>query len=91
MTVRELETKVWEQDGVRIVVRDRSNAKVKAYNQKRAAQDNWRIRQFLDNRIAPLVKDREVAVVDGDGKIPNGNMKLNAIRQSYNGNGSKKS
>ena len=40
MTVREFESKVWEQDGVRIVVRDRSNAKVKDYNQKYAAQEN---------------------------------------------------
>lgn len=91
MTVEELEKKVWDQDGIRIVVRDRSNAKVKEYNQKKAAQDNWRITQFLHNRIAPLVKDREVAVIDGDGKVPNGNMKLYTIRQSYNGNGSKKS
>jgi len=91
MTVQERENKVWQQDGIRIVVRDRSNAKVKEYNQKKVAQDNWRITQFLNNRIAPLVKDREVAVVDGDGKITNGNMKLKAIRQSYNGNGCKKS
>jgi hypothetical protein len=91
MTIEELEKKVWDQDHIRIIVRDRSNATVKEYNQKRAAQDNWRITQFLKNRIAPLIKDREAAVIDGDGKIPHGNIKLNTIRQSYNGNGSKKS
>jgi len=90
MTVEELEKKVWNQDHVRIVVRDRSNAKVKDYNQKKAAKENWRMSQFLNNRIAPLVKDREVAVIGG-GKIPNGNMKLKMIRKSYNGNGREKS
>ena len=84
MTVQELEKKVWDQDHVRIVVRDRSNVKVKEYDQKRAAQENWRITQFLNNRIAPLVKDREVAVIDGDGKMPNGNIQLKTIRLSYN-------
>ena len=91
MTVEELEKKVRDQDGVRIVVRERLNAKVKEYDHKKAAQDNWRITQFLNNRIAPLVKGREVSVIDGNGKISNGNMKLKMIRQSYNGNGSKKS
>jgi len=91
MTVREFESKVWEQDGVRIVVRDRSNAKVKDYNQKYAAQENWRITQFLNARIKPLVEDREVVILDGKGNIPNGKTLLKKIRQSYNGNGSKKS
>ena len=51
MTVDELEKKVWEQDGVRIVVRDRATATVNEYLQTNAAQENWRITQFLTNRI----------------------------------------
>ena len=34
MTVEELEKQVWNQDHVRIVARDRSNAKVREYNKK---------------------------------------------------------
>jgi len=41
MTVQELENKVWDQDHVRIVVRDRSTAIVVKYIHQKAAQENW--------------------------------------------------
>jgi len=91
MTVAELEKKVWDQDGVRIVVRDRLTAPVGKYTRQYAAQATWSIRKFLDNRINPLVKGREVVVLDGKGKIPNGRTLLMTIRRSYNGNGAEKS
>ena len=84
MTVEQLEKKVWDQDGVRIVLRDCSTAKVSNYIRQNAAQETWSIKKFLNNRINPLIKDREVVVLDGKGKIPHGRTLLKTIRLSYN-------
>ena len=84
MTIVQLEKTVWEQDGVRIVVRDGSATKVSAYPHRNAAKENWSVTQFLRNRISPLVEHREVAVVEGSGKIANGRKLLKTIRESYN-------
>ena len=59
MTVRELEDKVWAQDRIRIVVRDSANVNVKDYKQKNAAQASWRITEFLEKRVQPLLKNAE--------------------------------
>jgi len=88
MTVQEIENKVWEQDGNRIIVRDRSSATVGKYVHRNTAQGRWRITESLNSRIGRLVKDREVVVLDGKGKMPNGRTLLKTIRQSYSGNGS---
>lgn len=84
MTIQELEKKVWDQDRIRIVVRDRSTAKIGTYTHRNAAQENWRITQFLSSRISPLVRDREVAVLDGQGNLAHGRTLLKTLRQSYN-------
>jgi hypothetical protein len=84
MTVQELENKVWQQDGIRIIIRDRSTAKTKDYNQKYAAQEKWSITKFLNKRISPLVKDKEIVVLYGNGEMPHGGTLLKTIRQSYN-------
>lgn len=84
MTIVELEKTVWEQDGVRIVVRDRSAARVNAYAYTNAAKENWSVTEFLRTRISPLVESREVAVVEGSGRIANGRKLLKTIRESYN-------
>jgi hypothetical protein len=84
MTIREFEKKVWQVDTVRIVIRDRKTRKVSTYRQKRAAQENWNITGYLRKRISPLIDDREVVVLDGNGKIPNGRTLLKTIRLSYN-------
>jgi hypothetical protein len=90
MTVKELEAKVWEQDGVRMIVRDRSKLKTKEYGQVKAAQGSWSIKRFIRNRIEPLVKDKEVVIIDGNGNIPHGKTLLKKVRKSYKGNGSQK-
>jgi hypothetical protein len=84
MTVREFESKVWNVDKVRIVIRDRQTRKVSTYRQKNAAKENWNITGYLNNRISPLIGDREVVVLDGKGEIPHGRTLLKKIRLSYN-------
>ncbi|MGB2937816.1 MAG: hypothetical protein WBD05_06420 [Phycisphaerae bacterium] len=83
MTVQELEDKVLEQDGIRIVIRDAATAKVKTYCHKNAAQLSWRITQFLQKRIVPLLNGQEVVVLDGNGEQPHGGRLLSSIRASY--------
>ena len=84
MTIKELEKKVWQQDGVRIIVRDHSTSKVGDYNKKNAADENWQITTFLKNRIGHLLKGREIVVVGGDGQVVHGRTQLKTIRESYN-------
>jgi len=83
MTVEELEDKVWSMDGIRIVIRDSSRTQVQKYTHRNAAQSTWRITQFLDNRIAPLLNGQEIVVVMGDGEQPHGRTLLRSIRESY--------
>lgn len=83
MTVEKLEKKVWAQDGIRIVIRAASDDKVKSYTQKNAAQASWRITQFLEKRITPLLEGQEVIVLQGNGKEPHGGTLLRVIRATY--------
>lgn len=85
MKVKELEDKVWEQDGIRIVVRDSCTAKVKSYTQKNAAQENWNISKYIQSRIRNLLGNTtEVVVLKGDGEHAHGRTLLKTIRESYN-------
>lgn len=70
MKVQELEDKVWAQDGIRIVVRAPSDAKLGSYNLKNAAQATWSVTKFLNTRIVPVLKGNEVVVIMGDGEQP---------------------
>ena len=83
MIVEELEDKVWSMDGIRIVVRASSRTQVQDYNHRNAAQATWRITQFLDKRIAPLLDGQEIVVLMGDGEQPHGKTLLKSIRESY--------
>ncbi len=83
MTVQELDDKVWALDGVRMVVRAGATEKVGEYSQKRTTQGNWRITQFLEKRINPLLKGKQVIVVEGNGEEPHGRTLANSIRGSY--------
>ncbi len=85
MTVQELEDKVWAQDSIRIVVRAAANTKVQDYRHKNAAQASWRITQFIEKRVQPLVKRLEVIAIMGDGEYPHGKTLLSSIRDSYKG------
>jgi hypothetical protein len=84
MTIQQLEKKVWQQDGIRIVVRDRSTSKVGDYTRTNKAGENSQITTFLKNRITPLVGDKQVVVLGGDGEVVHGRTQLKTIRESYN-------
>lgn len=77
------ESMVWRLEGVRIVVRDWSDDRIRGYGYRNKANRSWRIATFLTNRIAPYTLDREVVVVDGWGELPHGNTRLHSLRNSY--------
>lgn len=83
MTVQEFEDKVWQQDQVRVVVRASSGQEVSEYEYTNAAQANWSVTKFLQQRIQPHIGDLEVIVLEGDGEEPHGRTLLSSIRNSY--------
>ena len=83
MKVREFEQRVWELEGLRIVVRANRNDEVEEYDYRNAANANWRTAEFVENRIARRIDGREVTVIQGDGNITHGNTLLYALRDSY--------
>ena len=85
MKIWEFEEKVWEVEGIRIVVRAPSEEEVSDYDYKKSAQDSWRVTQFLKNRIQPKLGEREVIILQGDGEQPHGRVILRTIKKSYNG------
>ncbi len=84
MKVKELEDKVWKQDQIRIVIRAKSQDEVDSYSHKKAAQGNWRITQFLQKRMRPLIGSAEVEAINGDGEQVHRGTLLKTIRESYN-------
>jgi len=83
MTVYDFEQAVWEKEGIRIVVRAPWDDQVQDYDYVNAAQANWRVTQFLENRILPRVGNRQAVVISGFGKHPHGGTHLSGVRDSY--------
>ena len=83
MTVRDFERAVWETERIRIVIRATENSQVEEYTFANAADRNWRITELINNRIKPLIGDRQVVVIRGDGTQPHGGVKLETLRASY--------
>jgi hypothetical protein len=83
MKVREFEERVWDLEHIRIVIRADRNEEVEDYSYKNSASDSSRTSQFLRNRVESHIDGRGVTVIQGDGKIANGNLQLWALRESY--------
>ena len=83
MKLADFEQRVWEVEGIRIVIRGDENDEVEDYTRKNAANENWRTREFLEKRIEPRVGGRKVVVIKGDGEMPNGRVLLRNLRASY--------
>jgi hypothetical protein len=83
MIVIDFEEKVWEAEGIRIVVRAPVNTVVGDYDCQNAAQETWRVTQWLDSRVYPKLNGHEVTAIQGDGEEPHGRVFLRTLRQSY--------
>ena len=83
-TVAEFEGSVWRVEGIRLVIRDESDAAIAApYDYVRAATESDTVASWLDRRVLPSLESREVIVLKGDGAEPAGQTKLRTVRESY--------
>lgn len=87
VSVFDFERQVFEQEGVRIVVRsDDMSIDVPSYNYQRQVSDGTRLSDFLENRIYPVLKPLNLSccIISGDGNASlHGSVKLGTIRNSY--------
>ncbi|OSM94669.1 MULTISPECIES: hypothetical protein [Lonsdalea] len=84
MKVRDFEDKVWETEGVRIVIHAKEDTQVSEYEYKKAADASWRITELAQKRIDKHLDGNTFTVIQGDGEEPNGRVILRTIRSSYN-------
>ena len=83
MTAGEFEQKVWDVDGIRIVIRAPWGTEVDAYDWVNAANAGWRVNHYCAQRIATRLRGLEYQVLDGYGQAPHGNTQLSGIRAGY--------
>ena len=85
MTVQELQEKAWKIDRIRVAIFERADASVEDYTWQNAAQGNWSVTEYLNNRIRPLIgKEIALAVFLGNGDLAHGRTLLSSVRDSYN-------
>ena len=90
-TPAELETNIWGNIGVRVVLRSEDQW---GYNPIRKEIPDWwladdlvkEIREHLSpkNRKAPSSRNLEIMIIMGDGEEPHPNTLIRSIRASYN-------
>ena len=85
VTVKEFEQRVWEVEGVRLVVRAKPTEDVEHYGFERAFDDNRTLQVLLKSRIRPCIKNYKVQAVKGDGTLAHTATKLRNLRASYGG------
>lgn len=83
MKASDFEDKVWEIEGIRIVLRCPPDREVAEYDYKNAANKGSSIAEWLNGRVLPKLGEVEVAVVAGNGEQPHGRSLLRTVRASY--------
>ncbi len=83
MKVGELEARIWELEGIWILILAPSHEEVHDYNYGSPARENWRVAEWLEARVKPSVPDKVVMVLQGNGEQYRGNDPLHALRHTY--------
>ena len=83
MNVIEFEQKIFEVEGVRIVIRAASSTSVGDYDYKRKYDQGNSINEWLKSRVLNNLNDVDVVVVDGTGALPNRKTHMGTLRDSY--------
>lgn len=83
MKASEFEDKVWEVDGIRLVIRAPEKHTVEDYSWTNAADQGSSIKKYADKRIIPKIGGCEWLILNGDGEEPNGRTLLRTVRDSY--------
>ena len=84
MSVGLLEQQIFNLEGIRIVIRASNRANAGSYPYQKAASADITIKDWLSERVLPLVPLDDIVVVAGGGVLPNPNMSLKWLRDSYN-------
>lgn len=83
ISIAELEDKIWVQDNIRVVVKAPGSTRVDSYDYERAAQDNWRVTEYISKRLGNILDGLEVVVIMGNGEQAHGATLLRSVRNSY--------
>jgi hypothetical protein len=83
MTVSEFEQRIFDLEGVRIVIRAPQGTQVADYDYKKSYSSGNSIREWLDGRVWDKIGDLDLVVVDGSGAIPNRKTHMSTLRSSY--------
>ena len=84
MQAWKFEQKVFEKEGVRILIRVGSEVAVQKFDYDRSAKGTTTLNDWLYTRIYPLTGKHEVVVVNGRGEIdPHGGTHMATLRDSY--------
>lgn len=83
MKVGELEARIWELEGIRVLVLAPSHEEVEDYKYCSPARENWRVAQWLKARVQPSIRHRAVMVLQGNGQQPLENDPLKTVRHTY--------
>jgi hypothetical protein len=88
--IKNVEKKIWDTDGFDVVIkqngRDIRGDKIVPVNYnsyQKAAKNDMTVTEWKDKRFNTTFPGYEVDVLDGNGNIVNGNMKLGTVRDSY--------
>jgi|TARA_R100000501_G_scaffold2927_2_gene6802 hypothetical protein len=82
-TIEEFEQKIWELEGIRVIVRGAENTQVQSYNYKNAVSGGWSTTKWLSSRVLPKLDGNEVIVIQGNGEEPNGRTLVRNVKDSY--------
>lgn len=84
-SILNFESKVFELEDIRIIIRAPEDSKVlKYYYSKRSSEDKS-ISDFINTRIKPLIGNFNVVVISGNGMATqHPRTKMKTIRNSYN-------
>ena len=83
MKATDFEDKVWEVEGIRIVLRCPENQEVIAYDYSNAISQTTSVTDWLKGRVEPKLNGLQVEVVGGNGEQPHGRSLVRTVRTSY--------
>ncbi|MDJ0891669.1 MAG: hypothetical protein QNK18_10835 [Gammaproteobacteria bacterium] len=83
MKVGELEARIWELEGIRVLILAPSHEEVAGYRYCSPAGQTCRVAEWLETRVRPSVPNHMVMVLQGNGRQPQGNVPLHRLRHTY--------
>ena len=83
MKIKDFEKKVWDRDGITVVIRARRTANIGNYRESRA-NHTMDISDYIKNNLSAYLDNAyELTIIDGFGNEATGGTSVGAIRESY--------